>query len=339
MQSAIQVTLEHLKKLEGPFLKFRAGLNDCLAKSATAPEHLGDKDHIDPLVFVGKKEFLSVSLEKANILILEDALFSEDLCSELKKDQALFTTPSLKAAMVLVLPLFDKRRLIQDALISPQAFVHPTAIVGTQTRIAAGATIHAHVKIGAHCHIHSNVVIEAFCEIGDHCEIHSGTVIGSDGFGYATHPVTNDHHKVPQIGNVVIQDHVEIGSNCAIDRATLHSTIIHKGTKIDNLVHIAHNCELGEQGLYAAGFMTAGSTKVGARFMCGGDVVLADHITLCDNVTLGGRSAVTKSITEPGAYTGHPLEPLKDGLRTIQNLTNLTKMRKELAEIRKKLEL
>jgi UDP-3-O-[3-hydroxymyristoyl] glucosamine N-acyltransferase len=336
MQSTIKVTLDSLKKHEGPFLKFRAGHQDCVASSATSPEHISSPDS---LVFVSKKEFLTLSLEKAKILILEEPLFTESLCTQLRADQALFTTPSLKAAMVLVLPLFDKRNLIQDALISQQAFVHPTAIIENHTRVAPGASIGAHVKIGAHCHIHSNVVIEAFCEIGDHCEIHSGTVIGSDGFGYATHPVTKDHHKVPQIGNVIIEDHVEIGANCAIDRATLHSTIIRKGTKIDNLVHVAHNCELGAQGLYAAGFMTAGSTKVGARFMCGGDVVLADHITLCDNVTLGARSAVSKSITEPGAYTGYPVEPLKDGLRTIQNLTNLTKMRKELAEIRKKLEL
>ena len=134
-------------------------------------------------------------------------------------------------------------------------------------------------------------------------------------------------------------DEVEIGSNCAIDRATLTSTFIRSGSKLDNICHIAHNCDLGENGFYTAGFMMAGSTKIGKRFMTGGNSVVSSHLTLADDVSLSGRSNVTKSISEPGAYGGYPLQPLKEAMKTAVSLGHLNEIRRNLNRVMKHLRL
>jgi UDP-3-O-[3-hydroxymyristoyl] glucosamine N-acyltransferase len=139
------------------------------------------------------------------------------------------------------------------------------------------------------------------------------------------------------LGNVVIGDDVEIGSNCAIDRATLTSTFIRSGAKLDNICHIAHNCDLGEYGLYTAGFMMAGSTKIGRGFMTGGNSVVSAHLTLADNVHLAGRSTVTNNVTRPGSYGGYPLQRLPDALKTAVNTTRLAKLRRDLRKVMKHL--
>jgi UDP-3-O-[3-hydroxymyristoyl] glucosamine N-acyltransferase len=135
----------------------------------------------------------------------------------------------------------------------------------------------------------------------------------------------------------VIGDRVEIGSNCAIDRAKLASTHIRAGAKLDNLCHIAHNCDLGEDGLYTAGFMMAGSTTIGKRFMTGGNSVVTSHLTLADDVVLAGRSTVTNDIAKGGAYGGYPLQPLKLALKTLVSLGQLDEMRRNLQRVMKHL--
>src|ERR1700753_61080 len=125
----------------------------------------------------------------------------------------------------------------------------------------------------------------------------------------------------------------------AIDRATLTSTHIRSGAKLDNLCHIAHNCDLGEEGLYTAGFMMAGSTKIGKRFMTGGNSVVSSHLTIADNVALAGRSTVTKSITLPGAYGGYPLQPLQDALRSAASFVHLSQLRRDLKRVMHHIEL
>jgi UDP-3-O-[3-hydroxymyristoyl] glucosamine N-acyltransferase len=145
--------------------------------------------------------------------------------------------------------------------------------------------------------------------------------------------------KIPHLGNVRIGDEVEIGSNCAIDRAKLASTWIRSGTKLDNICHIAHNCDLGEDGFYTAGFMMAGSTTIGRRFMTGGNSVVSAHLTLADDVVLAGRSTVTSDVREPGHYGGYPLQPLKEAMRTLASLTQLNEMRKNLNRVLKQLRL
>ena len=147
--------------------------------------------------------------------------------------------------------------------------------------------------------LHPHVFVGAGSEIGRDCEVHPHTSIGSDGFGYAV-GASRRPQKIPHLGNVVIGDEVEIGSNCAIDRAKLASTYIRSGAKLDNICHIAHNCDLGEDGFYTAGFMMAGSTTIGRRFMTGGNSVVSAHLTLADDVVLAGRSTVTADVTQAG---------------------------------------
>jgi UDP-3-O-[3-hydroxymyristoyl] glucosamine N-acyltransferase len=217
-------------------------------------------------------------------------------------------------------------------------------VIGAGASIGEGCCIGSHVvvengaRIGAGTMLHPHVFVGAGCEIGRDCEVHPHTSIGSDGFGYCAaaggHP-----RKIPQLGNVCIGDEVEIGSNCAIDRATISSTRIRSGAKLDNICHVAHNCDLGEDGFYTAGFMMAGSTTIGRRFMTGGNTVVAAHLTIADDVALAGRSTVTSNVTEPGQYGGYPLQPLRDAMRTIATLGQLHEIRRNLNRVLKHLNL
>jgi UDP-3-O-[3-hydroxymyristoyl] glucosamine N-acyltransferase len=307
----------------------------------------------DSLIFVSTQGDLLAAIQaNAGILIASAKL----ALSHSETGPAVFSVPSIPHAMVEILSLAETRhRRIQKG-IATSAAIHPTARVGTNVQIGeyvvigAGATIGDNVtlshhvvveegaKIGANSFLHPQVVIGAKCILGNFVEIQSHSVIGSDGFGYAT-MTDKTHKKIPQVGIVVLEDHVELGAHCAIDRATLDETRICSGTKIDNLVHIAHNCKVGPNSRITAGFFMAGSSSIGANFLTGGMSALADHVHVTDDVMLGGRSSVTKDITTPGAYAGYPLEPLKDSMKNTANLTHLTRFRRELAEVRKHLGL
>lgn len=337
MHSPGLVTARQIRLLEGPYLKWVHGNDLAHAHGVCSPE-MPESDH---LVLVSKPEDLENALKKATLIVVENnSTFKKiDLAQiELSPQQALWQTPAIKAAMVLLLPLFDPRNRLHDLPISAGAHIHPTAQIGEGTKVDAGAMIGAFVLVGKNCHIHSGVVIEPYCQIGDRVILQANCVIGSDGFGYATGP-DKVHHKVPHIGKVIIENDVEIGGGTVIDRGTIGETRIGSGTKIDNICHIAHNCQIGKRGLLAAGFMMAGSSTIGDDFMCGGDVVVSDHVTICNSVSIGGRGVVTKNITKPGAYTGYPLEPLRDGLRTLQNLRHLSSIRKNLDLVLNKLNL
>jgi UDP-3-O-[3-hydroxymyristoyl] glucosamine N-acyltransferase len=204
--------------------------------------------------------------------------------------------------------------------------------------IGAHAVVENRARIGARTVIHPQVFVGSDCEIGADCEIHPHSTIGGDGFGYS---VSADGRpiKISHLGNVKIGDHVEIGSNCAIDRATLTSTHIRSGTKLDNICHIAHNCDLGENGFYTAGFMTGGSTKIGRQFTTGGGTVVTAHVTLADNVVLAGRSTVTNDIPEAGRYGGYPLQPLKLAMKTVASIGQLNELRRNLNRVMRHLQL
>jgi UDP-3-O-[3-hydroxymyristoyl] glucosamine N-acyltransferase len=182
----------------------------------------------------------------------------------------------------------DNARIGNNVKIYPQVFIGDNVVIGDNTTLFAGVKIYSETVIGSNC------------------IIHSGTVIGSDGFRFEPQ---NDEgqRKVPQIGNVIIEDDVEIGANCAIDRATLGSTILRKGVKFDNLVHIAHNVEVGENSYLAACNVIAGSTKVGKNCMFSGQVGIVGHLQIADNTIITAQSGISKSITKPGeVYMGSP---------------------------------
>jgi UDP-3-O-[3-hydroxymyristoyl] glucosamine N-acyltransferase len=181
----------------------------------------------------------------------------------------------------------DNARIGNNVKIYPQVFVGENVVVGDNTTLFAGVKIYSDTVIGKDC------------------IIHSGTVIGSDGFRFE--PQNEGNKKVPQIGNVVIEDDVEIGANCAIDRATLGSTILRKGVKFDNLVHIAHNVEVGENSYLAACNVVAGSTRIGKNCMFSGQVGIVGHLQIADNTIITAQSGISKSITKPGeVYMGSP---------------------------------
>ena len=184
------------------------------------------------------------------------------------------------------------------------SFVGENAVIGNNVKIYPQVYIGDNAVIGDNTTIFAGVKIYSETQIGKNCIIHSGTVIGSDGFRF--NPEDN-HKKVPQIGNVVIEDDVEIGANCAIDRATLGSTILRKGVKFDNLIHIAHNVEIGENTYFAAHGVVAGSTKIGKNCMFSGQVGIIGHLNIADNTIITAQSGISKSITKKGeVFMGSP---------------------------------
>ena len=194
-----------------------------------------------------------------------------------------------------------------DVHIGATAYIEENVSIGNNTVIYPGAYIGRNVKVGSNCIIYPNVVVYADCIVGNHCIVQAGSVIGGDGFGFA--PVNGKYVKIPQVGNVVLEDWVEIGSNCSIDRATMGSTVIKTGTKLDNLVQIAHNVEVGEHTVIAAQTGISGSTKVGGYSQFGGQVGVAGHLTIANGVKIAGGAGVTKNLDGEGkSYAGFPAE-------------------------------
>ena len=214
-------------------------------------------------------------------------------------------------------------------------------VIGKNTVIGKHSIIHSQVYIGNNVTIGDNfqaypgVRIYHDCVIGDNCTLHSGVVVGSDGFGFA--PVSgNNYQKIPQLGNVILEDNVEIGSNTTIDRATLGSTIIHQGVKLDNLIQIGHNAEIGENTVIAAQSGISGSTKIGKNCMIGGQVGIVGHITIADNVKIGAGSGVEASITRDGAMMlGAPAIEITKARRNFIHWRNLDEIVKKVYSIDK----
>lgn len=202
--------------------------------------------------------------------------------------------------------------------------------IGKNTKIYSNCSIESNVKMGDNCIIYPNVVIYNDSVIGNNVIIHSGTVIGSDGFGFAEQE-DKSYKKIQHIGNVVIEDDVEIGSNCTIDRASIGETRICRGVKLDNQIQVAHNVYIGEDTVITAQVGIAGSAKIGKRCKIAGKSGIVGHISICDDVTIGAMVGVTKSITKPGLYMGYRAKPYKEALKEehyakqIQNLENKIK--------------
>jgi UDP-3-O-[3-hydroxymyristoyl] glucosamine N-acyltransferase len=220
----------------------------------------------------------------------------------------------------------------ENVTICPCAVVEEGARIGAGTRIGTGAVVGAYVRVGAHCHIHPRAVIYSGTEIGDRVVIHAGAVLGADGFGYVRDPKTGAYTQFPQQGTLAIEDDVEIGANTTIDRGALAESRIRRGTKIDNLVHVGHNCDIGEDVILVALTGISGSSTVGRGAILAGQVGIGDHAHVGPGVILGGQSGVFngKTVTNdglrPGAVLyGTPARPLKQVLREQAVLTRLAK--------------
>lgn len=217
------------------------------------------------------------------------------------------------------------------------AYIGDHVTIGEGTKIYPNAFIGNNVSIGKNSVIHPSVSIYHSCRVGNHVIIHAGTVIGGDGFGFAPQ-ADGSFKKVPQIGNVEIEDHVEIGSNTSIDRATIGSTIIRAGAKLDNLIQVAHNVEVGNNTVIAAQAGVSGSTKLGKNVMIGGQAGIVGHIQLADGVKVNAQSGVSKSIKQPNAaVTGSPAYDYTSALRSQAITRKLPDLERRIKELEQQL--
>ena len=222
------------------------------------------------------------------------------------------------------LPREGSQQVDPSATVFPNVSLGSNVKIGRNSRILPGVYLGDDVVVGDDCVVHPNCVIYHGCQIGDRCSIHANTVIGSDGFGYA-HTKQGEHVKIQHLGNVVIEDDVEIGSNTSIDRAAFKSTIVRRGSKIDNLVHLAHNVEVGEHSIICGQTGIAGSTVLGRNVVMAAQSGATGHIKIADFTTVAGRGGVTKD-TEPGkTYAGFPLMDHKSWLKLQGRLARLLK--------------
>ncbi|RWY52346.1 UDP-3-O-(3-hydroxymyristoyl)glucosamine N-acyltransferase [Mucilaginibacter gilvus] len=256
------------------------------------------------------------------------------------------------SAFTLLLEQYNTLKLHKAGIEQP-SFIHPSAQIGENVYVGAFSYISQDVKMGSNCKVYPNcyiadnvtlgdnvtlfpgVTVYFDCVVGNNVIIHSGAVVGSDGFGFAPKP-DGTYSKIPQIGNVIIEDGVEIGSNTTIDRATMGSTIIHKGTKLDNLVQIAHNVEIGENTVIAAQAGIAGSTKLENNVMLGGQVGIVGHINIARGTQVQAQSGVSRPITEEGKkWAGSPALPYGSNMRSNVVVSRLPELEKRVLELEK----
>jgi UDP-3-O-[3-hydroxymyristoyl] glucosamine N-acyltransferase len=244
----------------------------------------------------------------------------------------------------------NKQGIEQPSFISDSSSLGESCYVGAFAYIGTNVTIGANVKIYPHVYIGDNVTIGddstiysgakvyVNCKLGKSCTVHSGAIIGSDGFGFAPN-VSNNYQKVPQIGNVILEDYVEVGANTTIDRATMGSTLIGKGVKLDNLIQVAHNVDIGENTVIAAQTGIAGSTKLGKNMMIGGQVGIVGHLKLADGVKIAAQSGVGRDISKENEIVqGSPAFSIGDYKRSYVLFRALPKLRGQIIEMQTTLE-
>ncbi len=286
---------------------------------------------------------------KADVVIVNDSFVAE---SEI--NATLIRVPNAYEALAQLLEMYEqsvpkKTGIEQPSFVDPSAkvgdfpyigafaYIGENVVLGDNVRIYPQAYIGDNVKIGDNTTIYAGVKVYKNCVIGKDCTIHAGAVIGSDGFGFAPNS-NNEYKKVAQIGNVILNDHVEIGANTTIDRATMGSTVIQKGVKLDNLIQIAHNVEVGENTVIAAQSGIAGSTKIGKDCMFGGQVGIAGHLSIANGTKTGAQTGVNKSIkTENTVQFGSPMMEIGKFNRSYVVFKQLPQLKAQIDQISKEL--
>lgn len=268
--------------------------------------------------------------------------------------KTVITVDAPYVAFARLLQHFCPKPPIPHQGVSPQAIIAPDAVIGSNVHIAPGVYVGAKTTIGdetviwpgtvigpgctigSHCTIFSNVSIYYGCTIGDRVILHAGVVIGADGFGFAQ--TGKEHLKIPQIGNVMIEDDVEIGANSTVDRAAMGTTRIGGGTKIDNLVQVAHNCQIGAHCILVSQVGVSGSAKLGKHVVVAGQSGIAGHIEVGDYAQVGGQSGVTKSLEGGKQYLGAPAMPAREFKRLLASTWQTPKLVEKIKALEKKLE-
>ena len=284
-------------------------------------------------------------------------LVNEDFSPTSTIESTLIKVPNAYSSLAILLNMAEQLK-VKKIGIDSSAFISATASVdvdcyigalayiGDNTTIGKGCLIYPHacigdnVKIGDNTILYPHSVVYEGCVVGNNCIIQAGAVIGSDGFGFA--PENGNFKKIAQLGNVIIEDDVEIGANTTLDRAVMGSTIIRKGVKLDNLIQIAHNVEIGQNTVMAALTGIAGSAKVGSNCMFGGQVGIGGHVTIGDNTQLGAQSGLISNIKEGSQLLGSPAIPVKNFIRSsliFEKLPDIyrtiNKLEKEIEELKK----
>jgi len=300
--------------------------------------------HEGDITFVSSAKYLKQACEsKASCIIVKE------LMPGIKASQLITSNPYFAFAKAIECfypglsfqPGISEKAIIHGHVqfgkgvsVYPFAYLSDDISIGDDTVILPGVFIGEKTKIGKHCIIHPNVVIREGVTIGDRVIIHSGTVIGSDGYGYTFEK--GEHYKIPQVGGVIIEDDVEIGSNVSIDRATLGNTVIGRGTKIDNLVQIAHNVKIGEKSLIIAQAGIGGSSEIGSYVTIGGQSALADHTVIEPGTMIAGQSGLFGHVPK-GIYSGTPAIPHKNWLKSQALFAKLPEIYKKIRELENKI--
>lgn len=230
----------------------------------------------------------------------------------------------------------ETARIGNNCYIAPYAVIGDGCEVGDNCHIHSGVSLGDGARIGNNCTIYANATIYHDCRIGNDCILHSGCVIGADGFGFA--PTANGYEKIPQMGIVVIEDNVEVGANTCIDRATMGATTIHSGVKLDNLIQIAHNCDIGRHTAMAAQVAVAGTTKMGEWCICGGQAGISGHSTIGDRTTIGPQCGTLGSRKGGERLLGSPAMDAKEYIKVYAYMKRLPDMEKRIKELTKELE-
>jgi len=299
------------------------------------------------LTFAENETYLARAEQSAASAILVEGNFTW-------KQKVLIRVPKARIAFAKVLPLFFPEATFKSGVhptaviggsthIDPSAHIGPNCVIGEGTSVAARVVLEGGNHVGANCtlgedaHLFPNVTLYARTQIGKRVRIHAGSVIGADGFGYVFDE--GAHRKVPQVGSTVINDDVEIGANVTIDRGALGPTIIGKGTKIDNLVQIAHNVVIGEHCLLVSQVGIAGSTRLGSYVTLAGQVGLAGHLKIGDRVTVAAKSGVMHEIKDGEKWLGIPAQPDRQMKRQMIALQQLPDLLRRISQLEKKLNL
>lgn len=281
-------------------------------------------------VVLVNKDFVPEQEVKATLIKVDNAYES------LAKLLALYEQSKPKHSGVSSLAyVAPTAKIGKDVYIAPFAFVGEHAEVGDRTQLYAHATIGDGAKVGADCIVYANATVYHDCRVGNRCVLHAGSVIGADGFGFA--PTAEGYEKIPQIGITILEDDVEVGANTCVDRATMGATVVHRGVKLDNLVQVAHNDEIGSHTVMAAQVGVAGSTKIGEWCRFGGQVGIAGHIRIGDKVAFGAQSGVPSSVESNRQLIGTPPMEERPYFRAQAVFRKLPDMYKELGALRKEL--
>ena len=299
--------------------------------TGVSPIESGEAGHLS---FIAQERF-SHYLDTSNCSVL---IVSENILTKDSYSQTIIAVKDAYLSFQVLMNLYQEMQGRKEG-VEDGASIHDTAVVGDnayvgaftyiseKAKIGEGSQIYPQVyigkgvKIGKNCKIDSGARIYDYCIIGDNCVIHSNTVIGGDGFGFQ--PTAEGFKKIPQLGNVIIEDDVEIGSNCSIDRATIGSTVIGKGTKIDNLIQIAHNVKIGQNNVIASQTGIAGSTIVGDWNQIGGQVGIVGHIKIGNQVKIQAQSGVNSHVNDKETVYGSPAISYNDYLRSYVHFRNL----------------